>query len=233
VVEGNQDLLSSFLQWLGFVSKQETPGTLPYQIKDDFLTAAEGAFYRVLKIAAGEELMVCPKVRLADIFASNHAEYYHWFNKIAKKHVDFLLCNTTTLRPVLGVELDDASHLRSDRMERDRFVEQVFRGTGLPLLRIPVRRTYDSGQLAAQIRQAILTPVPSAPTLLRTLLEPLRGVTRQETRPPAVETVKVTPWCPRCEIPMVLRTAQRGENKGQQFYGCTNYPRCRQIIPLD
>jgi ssDNA-binding Zn-finger/Zn-ribbon topoisomerase 1 len=32
---------------------------------------------------------------------------------------------------------------------------------------------------------------------------------------------------------MVLRTAQRGDNKGQQFYGCTNYPRCRQIIPLD
>ena len=228
MAETSQDLLSSFLQWLGFVARHETPGTLPYAIRDDFLTNAEGSFYRVLKVAAGEELMICPKVRLADIFASNHAEYYHWFNKIAKKHVDFLLCNTTTLRPVLGVELDDASHLRRDRVERDRFVEQVFKGTGLPLLRVPVRRSYDSTQLGVQIRQAILTRVaPPPPMQVHEAPVAYRPV------PHPADVAGSVPWCPRCEIPMVLRTAQRGDNKGQQFYGCTNYPRCRQIIPLD
>jgi restriction system protein len=35
------------------------------------------------------------------------------------------------------------------------------------------------------------------------------------------------PLCPHCEIPMVLRTAQRGRYAGQQFYGCPNYPQCR------
>jgi hypothetical protein len=228
MAETSQDLLTSFLQWLGFVARHETPGTLPYEIRDDFLTNAEGSFYRVLKVAAGDELMICPKVRLADIFASNHAEYYHWFNKIAKKHVDFLLCNTTTLRPVLGVELDDASHLRRDRVERDRFVEQVFKGTGLPLLRVPVRRSYDSTQLGVQIRQAILTRVaPPAPMQVH------EAPAAYHPGPHPADVVGSVPWCPRCEIPMVLRTAQRGDNKGQQFYGCTNYPRCRQIIPLD
>jgi hypothetical protein len=228
MAETSQDLLTSFLQWLGFVARHETPGTLPYEIRDDFLTNAEGSFYRVLKVAAGDELMICPKVRLADIFASNHAEYYHWFNKIAKKHVDFLLCNTTTLRPVLGVELDDASHLRRDRVERDRFVEQVFKGTGLPLLRVPVRRSYDSTQLGVQIRQAILTRVaPPAPMQVH------EALAAYHPGPHPADVVGSVPWCPRCEIPMVLRTAQRGDNKGQQFYGCTNYPRCRQIIPLD
>jgi hypothetical protein len=228
MAQTNQDLLSSFLQWLGFVAKQETAESLPYQVKDDFLTAAEGAFYRVLKPAAGDELIVCPKVRLADIFFSTHSEYYHWFNKIAKKHVDFLLCNAATLRPVLGVELDDASHLRSDRVERDRFVEQVFRGAGLPLLRVPVRRNYDSAQLGAMIRQAILTRVVP-PTPLR--IQESAPLYRAAPNP--LDTVKAAPWCPKCEIPMVVRTAQRGDNKGQQFYGCTNYPRCRQIIPVD
>jgi hypothetical protein len=228
MAETSQDLLTSFLQWLGFVARHETPGTLPYEIRDDFLTNAEGSFYRVLKVAAGDELMICPKVRLADIFASNHAEYYHWFNKIAKKHIDFLLCNTTTLRPVLGVELDDASHLRRDRVERDRFVEQVFKGTGLPLLRVPVRRSYDSTQLGVQIRQAILTRVaPPAPMQVH------EALAAYHPGPHPADVVGSVPWCPRCEIPMVLRTAQRGDNKGQQFYGCTNYPRCRQIIPLD
>lgn len=35
--------------------------------------------------------------------------------------------------------------------------------------------------------------------------------------------------CPRCGGKLVLRTAKRGENKGRQFYGCSNFPKCRYI----
>lgn len=33
--------------------------------------------------------------------------------------------------------------------------------------------------------------------------------------------------CPRCGATMVLRTAKRGANVGNQFWGCSSYPRCR------
>jgi hypothetical protein len=33
--------------------------------------------------------------------------------------------------------------------------------------------------------------------------------------------------CPRCSSPMVKRVAKRGSNKGNEFYGCSNFPRCR------
>lgn len=33
--------------------------------------------------------------------------------------------------------------------------------------------------------------------------------------------------CPRCGATMVLRMAQRGANAGNQFWGCSSYPRCR------
>lgn len=33
--------------------------------------------------------------------------------------------------------------------------------------------------------------------------------------------------CPRCGSKMILRTAKKGENVGQQFFGCSNYPKCR------
>lgn len=33
--------------------------------------------------------------------------------------------------------------------------------------------------------------------------------------------------CPRCGGKMVLRTAKNGAYAGKQFYGCSNYPRCR------
>lgn len=39
------------------------------------------------------------------------------------------------------------------------------------------------------------------------------------------------PVCPRCGVTMVLRTAKRGAHQGNQFYGCTNYPSCRQTRP--
>lgn len=40
------------------------------------------------------------------------------------------------------------------------------------------------------------------------------------------------PRCPRCGIPMVLRVARRGKQAGRVFYGCPNYPLCREIIHI-
>jgi restriction system protein len=39
-------------------------------------------------------------------------------------------------------------------------------------------------------------------------------------------------YCPKCEAEMVLRTATRGRERGQQFWGCSRYPKCRFTIPL-
>lgn len=35
--------------------------------------------------------------------------------------------------------------------------------------------------------------------------------------------------CPKCNGNLILRTATRGANAGKQFYGCSNYPRCKYI----
>jgi restriction system protein len=37
-----------------------------------------------------------------------------------------------------------------------------------------------------------------------------------------------TPTCPSCDVKMVRRTAKRGPNAGSFFWGCPNYPRCKQ-----
>lgn len=42
---------------------------------------------------------------------------------------------------------------------------------------------------------------------------------------------KPNPLCPRCGNQMVLRTAKRGDNKGNQFWGCSGYSACRGITP--
>jgi len=39
--------------------------------------------------------------------------------------------------------------------------------------------------------------------------------------------------CPKCGGKMVLRTAQKGPNPGQKFWGCSNFPKCRSTKPLN
>jgi len=35
------------------------------------------------------------------------------------------------------------------------------------------------------------------------------------------------PACPACNSKMILRTAKKGKNAGQQFWGCSGFPKCR------
>lgn len=48
-------------------------------------------------------------------------------------------------------------------------------------------------------------------------------------KPREVEGMK----CSRCGKPMVLRTARKGKNAGNQFYGCTGFPKCRNIVGIE
>ena len=53
----------------------------------------------------------------------------------------------------------------------------------------------------------------------------LRGTTKKPPTQPAF--VVPVPVCPRCNKPMVLRTAKEGQFAGQKFWGCSKYPACR------
>jgi restriction system protein len=47
---------------------------------------------------------------------------------------------------------------------------------------------------------------------------------------PPPELNQSAPACPACGFTMVRRIATRGLNKGHPFWGCVNFPRCKQII---
>lgn len=38
-----------------------------------------------------------------------------------------------------------------------------------------------------------------------------------------------TQLCPKCGSQMILRTAKKGAKAGKQFWGCSNFPKCRQM----
>ena len=39
--------------------------------------------------------------------------------------------------------------------------------------------------------------------------------------------------CPKCGSDLVLRTAKKGNNVGDQFYGCSAFPKCRFILKTE
>ncbi|MCZ7546312.1 MAG: DUF2726 domain-containing protein [Anaerolineae bacterium] len=91
----------------------------------------------------GDQVTICPMVRLGDVFSVPSSENSKSAEKrINQKHVDFLLCDAASMRPLVGIELDDSSHERSDRKQRDKTVDGVFKAGGLPLLHMPVGRGY-------------------------------------------------------------------------------------------
>lgn len=57
-------------------------------------------------------------------------------------------------------------------------------------------------------------------------------VTKGEVKEETVESHQMS-ICPKCGGKMVLRTAKKGANQGRQFYGCSNYPKCRYIRNID
>jgi hypothetical protein len=141
-------ILSVFGIKLGGIT--EVDAELPYRLRDDFLSAAELSFYRVLATSVGDRAVICPKVNLADVFFAVRPNQNRGHrNRIDRKNVDFLLCRPATMKPSCGVEPDDSSHARRDRQERDEFVDRVFQGEGLPLIRIPAQAAYRLAELIA------------------------------------------------------------------------------------
>tara|TARA_R110000772_G_scaffold175564_4_gene287309 strand:- start:27 stop:362 length:336 start_codon:yes stop_codon:yes gene_type:complete len=107
----------------------------------------------VLKIAISEQYDIFAKVRLADLVSVNKGVSREvWgksFNKIKAKHIDFILCEKSTSKILCAIELDDQSHSKIKRQERDEFVTKVLSIVALPFVRFDVTRTYQSDAVKA------------------------------------------------------------------------------------
>lgn len=156
-MSGWKELIGRIQGWLlDDQAPKGEPVRYPYQMRDDFLSPAELNFYRVLQTAVSGWAIVFAKVSQGDLFFAQTGEFGQnqaYRNKIDRKHVDFLLCDPKSVRPILGIELDDKSHQHPDRQVRDRFVDKVFAAAGLPLVHIPVQQGYPLEKLSQYLRQ--------------------------------------------------------------------------------
>ena len=145
--------LRFFLDLIGISTSSNNYDVLPYSQKQSFLTKAEANFFHILKKVADENYHIFAQVRMADLLVVNkqkdRSERAKWFNKISAKHIDFVICDSATVEVLFCIELDDSSHNRKDREERDHFLNQAFQDAGLQLLRVKVKRSYKIEEIEA------------------------------------------------------------------------------------
>ena len=189
---------------------------LPYRLREQFLSTTELSLLFVLKEMADDRYVICPKVSLNDIFYIQRPnENVHFYNKIFRKHVDFLLCEPDTMQPAFGVDLVRPYAKGKDETRSvDQFMDDLFLSAGLPLIHVPSSENYELNNLVQLFKSAVQKVKKT---------ESLRYDNFSDS----------SPLCPECGLMMVLRIHRGGMQAGQRYYGCMNTPICNGVIPID
>jgi very-short-patch-repair endonuclease len=104
-------------------------------------------------------LALCFKVRLCDLIdCAADARRKGFWSKIAQKHIDFVVVDAGDTAIRLAIELDDRSHDRKDRRDRDAFVDGALAAAGIPIFRVPAAMTYDPRVIRTGLQEALRRP---------------------------------------------------------------------------
>lgn len=133
-------------------AREEQKELPQYRRKKAVLTAVEADFLAVLKwVVDGrcELLMQVPLLAVIDKVTQN--SYRNELFRI----VDFALIDGATYAPLVLIELNDASHKRADRVERDRKVAEICDRAKLPLVTFDLQQATDRGYVKKQLSRYI------------------------------------------------------------------------------
>ena len=83
----------------------------------------------------------------------------------------------------------------------------------------PVTSEEDSA-VSEELEKCAAAPEESAPL-------PESSVTDESENISEDNTTEAEKICPRCGAKLILRTAKKGKNIGNQFWGCSSFPKCR------
>src|SRR4029077_13906182 len=126
-----------------------------YRRKDCVMTSAELECYHALVSEMGPDYYFFPQIHLDALVqpTDTRKDRFYAFKHINQKSLDFVACDKKQLHPLFAIELDDETHSRPKRIERDREVECILHGAGIPLIRIENRGGFEPKSLAAAVQK--------------------------------------------------------------------------------
>ena len=139
--------------------KKYEPLKYNYTRQKFLISRAEHECYDALVLTVGDKYHVFPQVHLPQIL-DHKIVGQNWkgaLSHINQKSVDFVLCDKAYISPVLAIELDDKSHEKKDRIERDIEVERMLENAKVPLLRLENHGSFNSKELAEKINSVLVS----------------------------------------------------------------------------
>lgn len=128
-----------------------------YKRKDFLISRPEHEFFDILVGVVGSKYNIFTQVHLPTIL-EHKVVGQNWkgaFSHINGKSVDFVVCDKAYIKPLLAIELDDKSHEREDRIERDGIVEQMLEEAGMPLLRFGNNGSFNKEEISRLILEKL------------------------------------------------------------------------------
>ncbi len=145
-----KDKISIFLQ--------QEEKTLPFKRKDFLLNIPERKFFESLQHIIPAEYVVFPQIVLSNIVkvSSSRKEFWTYQNKINRKTIDFVIFEKQYLKPIVAIEYDGKTHNRSDRQERDAFVNRVLESVGIKSLHIRHQENINFEDIKNKINELLM-----------------------------------------------------------------------------
>ena len=132
-----------------------------YILQEKFFTDAERSFLGVLDAISDNDWRILGKVRVADVITPQKGldkkVWWSMFAKISSKHFDYLICDKTSMLPIMVVELDDKSHSTKRAKKRDELINLTCQQAGLPLARFKVKTSYQLAEVKERLLAELIT----------------------------------------------------------------------------
>lgn len=125
------------------IAKKIADSQIRYSLKSCLLSNTEKNYYIALKNIIGDKFCVLPQINLASVINKDS----QGFRSELFRNVDFGVFNQD-FEPILLIEINDPTHLRDDRIERDKSVNKICKKAGIPLITFWVNDGIDENKMA-------------------------------------------------------------------------------------
>ena len=119
-----------------------------YKLKDSLLTQTEIEYFNVLDFYFGKDYRILPQINLASVID----KIGEGFRTELFRNVDFGIFGED-FRPILLIEINDDTHTRKDRIERDEKVNLIVKKARIPLVTFWTRDGIDGETIYKTIKK--------------------------------------------------------------------------------
>jgi len=144
---------------IDYFFKEEEEEQSPFYLRQSAMNSSEQALFINLNKQLSSQYIILSKVRIEDFVGVKREglsdnERFGFRNRIKSRHVDFLICDSKTTRPLMVVELDGSSHNKYGRRKRDYRLDEIYKNINLQYEHIRVGSSFE--EQAGRIKERLM-----------------------------------------------------------------------------